>query len=102
MTKIRLDGEWELTPEDLSTLFLFKGWRYATPTLGYGPPSPDRIETLFRELADEINADGRDSVMASRGRFMAIAETPGSIDLYLNVGYMDRHEATNNEEDMDV
>lgn len=96
------EGEWELTPKDLATLFLFKGWRYATPTLGYGSPGPDQIETLYRELAMEIEDDGRTDVMATRGRFMAVCDTDthGSIDLYLNVGYMWRDELDEDEMEM--
>lgn len=83
-------GEWELTPKDLATLFLFKKWPYATPTLGYGLPTEDEIKQLFSELVAEILADGRPSVMASRGRFLAVSheDLPDSVDLYLNVGYV--------------
>ncbi|MCW2890019.1 MAG: hypothetical protein QOE54_1592 [Streptosporangiaceae bacterium] len=84
------EGEWELSPEDMATIFAFKGWLYATPSLGFGVPSPERIETIYRELAEEIAKDGREDVIASRGRFMAVklGHNPGSIDMYLNIGFM--------------
>lgn len=96
------DGEWELTPKDLATLFMFKGWQYATPSLGYGTPGPESIQTMFRELAAEIQRDGRTDVITSRGRFMAVrsGESAGSIDLYLNVGYLWDGALSEDEEQM--
>lgn len=83
-----IDGEWELDPEQLASIFHSQGWEFATPTLGYGPPSPDVIVKLLVELANYIFEDGRPSVMANRGRFLAIRhEDSMSVDLYLNVGY---------------
>jgi hypothetical protein len=88
--RVLADGEWELTPQELATIFAFMGWKYATPVLGYGLPNPDQIKALFRDLVREIRDDGREDVIAVRGRFMAVRTgmTPGSIDMYLNVGYV--------------
>lgn len=83
-----IDGEWELTPEQLAFIFFENGWKYATPTLGYGSPDAGKIRQLLIELANHIFQEGRAGVMASRGRFLAIRhEDSMSVDLYLNVGY---------------
>lgn len=84
------DDEWELSLREIAALFALKGWQFASPELGYGIPGEDHISNLFRSLVKDIREDGRPSVMSSRGRFMAIrdANTPGSIDMYLNVGFV--------------
>jgi hypothetical protein len=95
---VKISGEWELAPRELENIFLFKGWTYGTPTLGYGVPSADKIERLFIELrreAEELFQElgGDDAALVARGRFLAVREPDvNAVDLYLQIGYMDTDE----------
>lgn len=93
-------GEWDLTPQDIATLFLFKQWPYATPTLGYGVPSEESIRQIYAELIADVVADGRAGFMSGRGRFLAVRHSglDSSVDLYLNVGYVWAHDAMTEDE----
>ena len=96
------NGELEVTPEELSVMFLFRGWDYATPEFGFGPPTSEQIRNVFRDLVNEVMIDGRPSASGRLGRFLAIRHDNGtedmsnSVDLYLNLGYV---WALENEED---
>jgi hypothetical protein len=84
-----VEGEYELTPNEIATLFALKNWPYATRTLGYGVPDPDKIHQLFVEMTEHVLKDGRPGVLTRRGRFLAMRhEDTNSVDLYLNVGYV--------------
>ncbi|MEU7863441.1 hypothetical protein [Nonomuraea sp. NPDC049141] len=88
MTKI--NGEWDLTPDELALIFAIKGWQYANSEFGYGAPSADSIASVLNALVNMCTDDGAKGSYATIGRFLVVKDNdlPNSYDIYLRVGYV--------------
>lgn len=94
------DGNWELEPNELAALFALKQWTYASSEDGTESPSEGQLRQMLSELVAEVSADGRSGVMANRGRFLAVkhSELDGSVDVYLQIGFVWDKKETDQEE----
>jgi hypothetical protein len=86
----RINGEWSLTPEELSTIFAIKGWSYASEVAGYGAPTPEGLAYVINGLVNTLAEAENDHGYATLGRFLALkdADLPNSYDVYLHVGFV--------------
>ncbi|MER7208484.1 hypothetical protein ABT340_15540 [Streptosporangium sp. NPDC000239] len=94
---MKISGEWELTLEELATLFEAKGWCYHTDQ-GLIIPNARLIERVLTELISDVLKHPRDE--AQGGRFMVWKdpELANAYDLWLNVGFMWDDDALSEEE----
>lgn len=84
---MKLEGEWELSPEELATIFQTKGWPYLVDQ-GFLIPNPDTIKAVIAKLVGEVIRTGK--TQAQGGRFLVWKDPdlPGSWDVWLNVGFV--------------
>lgn len=94
---MRLSGEWELTPEEISTLFKVKGWCYHT-TEGLTIPNTATIEGMLARLIRECLATGQDKIQGARFMVWKDPELANSYDLWLNIGFIWDEDALTDEE----
>lgn len=94
---MKLSGEWELAPEEISALFEVKGWCYHT-TEGLIIPSTVTIEGMLAKLIRECLASGKDKIQGARFLIWKDPELPNSYDLWLNLGYIWDEDALTDEE----
>lgn len=77
---MKLSGEWELDPRELSGLFQAKGWCYHTED-GLIIPSAKAIETVLVHLVEEALAGRNDEVQGGRFMIWKDPELHNSYDL---------------------
>ncbi|SFI79713.1 hypothetical protein SAMN05216275_10513 [Streptosporangium canum] len=94
---MRISGEWELDPTELSGLFQAKGWCYHTED-GLIIPSAKTIDTVLAHLVEEALDARKDEVQGGRFMIWKDPELPNSYDLWLNVGFIWDEDALSGEE----
>jgi hypothetical protein len=85
-----INGEWSLSPEELSAIFHAKGWAYATELTGYGVPTPEGLARMISACLNVLAVNEEEAGYVTLGRFLALQDTdmPYSYDVYLHVGYV--------------
>jgi hypothetical protein len=89
---VNVEGEWELNPEEIAAIFRTKGWCYHFTDGGpkLREPNPAEVEAMLSRLVKEALSKDEDVLGVQGGRFMVWRdpELPGSVGLYLGIGFV--------------
>lgn len=86
-----LQGEWELEPEAIASVFKHKGWGHDNGKGKIVVPQAAEIEDVVGTLVKELmETDDNIGKMRQRGRLMVYRdpEAKGSYDVFLNLGFV--------------
>ncbi|GII83350.1 hypothetical protein Ssi03_13400 [Sphaerisporangium siamense] len=84
---MKLDGEWELDPQELAALFKAKGWCYSTSE-GLIIPNARGVENQLATLIKEALDRRCDEVQGGRFLVWKDPDLPHAYDLFLNIGFI--------------